>query len=147
MSSKVFPDPQTYEFPEWVLFDDYFYHAKDIVCFGNALTVENLKEKARRETGLVALKDGRIVGCVFLLERTDDLYVGKLAVEPSFQGQGIARRLMQAAEDLARNRNRTAIELQTRIELTGKSCGLCRSWLSRDRTDGWIWEVEIGIGR
>ncbi|MEP7213042.1 MAG: leucyl/phenylalanyl-tRNA--protein transferase [Acidobacteriota bacterium] len=43
MSSKVFPNPRTYEFPEWVLFDDYFYHAKDIVCFGNALTVENLK--------------------------------------------------------------------------------------------------------
>jgi leucyl/phenylalanyl-tRNA--protein transferase len=44
MSSKFFPDPQTYEFPEWVLFDEYFYYAKDIACFGNELTVENLKE-------------------------------------------------------------------------------------------------------
>ena len=42
MTSNVFPDPQTYEFPEWVLFDEYFYYAKDIVCFGSELTVENL---------------------------------------------------------------------------------------------------------
>lgn len=44
MSSKVFPNPQTYEFPEWVLFGDYFYYAKDIVCFGRELTNENLTE-------------------------------------------------------------------------------------------------------
>jgi leucyl/phenylalanyl-tRNA---protein transferase len=37
-----FPDPQTYEFPEWVLFGDYFYYARDIVSFGDELTVENL---------------------------------------------------------------------------------------------------------
>jgi len=37
-----FPDPGTYEFPEWVLFDDYFYYSKDIVSFGDELTVENL---------------------------------------------------------------------------------------------------------
>ncbi|TIX76202.1 MAG: GNAT family N-acetyltransferase, partial [Mesorhizobium sp.] len=55
------------------------------------LTVENLRDKARQETGFAALKDGRIVGCVFVLERANDLYVGKLAVEPGFQGQGIGR--------------------------------------------------------
>jgi len=38
-----FPDPQKHEFPEWVLFDDYFYYAKDIVSFGDELTVENLR--------------------------------------------------------------------------------------------------------
>jgi len=37
-----FPDPRTYEFPEWVLFDDYFYYSRDIVSFGDELTVENL---------------------------------------------------------------------------------------------------------
>src|SRR5688572_27833967 len=38
-----FPDPQTHKFPEWILFDDYFYYAKDIVSFGDELTVENLR--------------------------------------------------------------------------------------------------------
>ena len=42
-----FPDPQTHEFPEWVLLDDYFYYAKDIVSFGNELTVENLQTAYR----------------------------------------------------------------------------------------------------
>jgi leucyl/phenylalanyl-tRNA--protein transferase len=47
MSSKAFPDPRTYEFPEWVLFGDYFYYAKDIVSFGNELSVANLKDAYR----------------------------------------------------------------------------------------------------
>lgn len=44
----AFPDPTTYEFPEWVLFDEYFYFAKDVVSFGDELSVENLKEAYRR---------------------------------------------------------------------------------------------------
>ena len=46
MASR-FPDPHTYEFPEWVLFDDYFYFARDIVSFGDELTVENLRRAYR----------------------------------------------------------------------------------------------------
>jgi leucyl/phenylalanyl-tRNA--protein transferase len=47
MSSAKFPDPQTHEFPEWVLFDDYFYYAKDIVCFGAELSIANLRNAYR----------------------------------------------------------------------------------------------------
>ena len=43
----AFPDPLKYPFPEWVLFDDYFYYAKDVVSFGDELTVENLREAYR----------------------------------------------------------------------------------------------------
>jgi GNAT superfamily N-acetyltransferase len=68
------------------------------------LTVDTLRDKARRETGFVALNDHKIVGCVFALERADDLYVGKLAVAPDCQGQGIGRRLMLAVEILALDR-------------------------------------------
>ncbi|MEO8574747.1 MAG: leucyl/phenylalanyl-tRNA--protein transferase [Pyrinomonadaceae bacterium] len=46
MTSR-FPDPLTYEFPEWVLFEDYFYYSRDIVSFGDALTVENLRNAYR----------------------------------------------------------------------------------------------------
>lgn len=42
-----FPDPHSYEFPEWVLFGDYFYYSKDIVSFGDPLTVENLRTAYR----------------------------------------------------------------------------------------------------
>lgn len=43
-----FPDPHTYEFPEWVLFDDYFYHARDVVSFGDELSLENLRDAYRK---------------------------------------------------------------------------------------------------
>lgn len=46
MASR-FPDPHTYEFPEWVLFEDYFYYSKDIVSFGDKLSVENLRNAYR----------------------------------------------------------------------------------------------------
>ncbi|GLS37561.1 N-acetyltransferase [Mesorhizobium tianshanense] len=90
------------------------------------LTVESLRDKARQETGFAAQKDGRTVGCIFVLERANDFCVGKLAVEPGFQGQGIGRQLMQAVEDLARSRCKPAIELQTRVELTGNHAAFAR---------------------
>ncbi|QPC89105.1 GNAT family N-acetyltransferase [Mesorhizobium sp. INR15] len=90
------------------------------------LTVDNLRAKARHETGFVALNDGKIVGCVFVLERPADVYVGKLAVDPDCQGQGIGKQLMRAVEDFARTRAKPVIELQTRIELTGNHAAFAR---------------------
>jgi len=45
---STFPDPRSYEFPEWVLVGEYFYHAEDIVSFGDPLTPENVKEAYRK---------------------------------------------------------------------------------------------------
>lgn len=90
------------------------------------LTADTLAEKAKRETGFLAIENGRVVGCVFALERAQDFYVGKLAVEPGLQGQGMGARLMRAVEDLARERGKDAIELQTRIELTTNHAAFAR---------------------
>lgn len=38
-----FPDPNKYDFPEWVLIDDYFYYARDIASFADELTTANLR--------------------------------------------------------------------------------------------------------
>jgi leucyl/phenylalanyl-tRNA--protein transferase len=46
--SDTFPDPRTYDFPEWVLVGDFFYKADDIVAFGVSLTVDNVKEAYRK---------------------------------------------------------------------------------------------------
>src|SRR3954452_20669105 len=43
-----FPDPQTYDFPEWILVGEYFYYAKDVVDFGTPLDVETVREAYRK---------------------------------------------------------------------------------------------------
>jgi len=90
------------------------------------LTHASLAEKAVKETCFIAIKDGRLVGCVFVAERPDAFYVGKLAVDPAEQGKGIGRRLMITAEQLARRLNKSALELETRVELTGNHAAFTR---------------------
>jgi len=82
------------------------------------------------QTGtLFALRDAvKILGIVVLNEKQDDEYaeiswstsnedknliVHRLAVLPSFQGQGLARQLMDFAEDFARTQGSVAIRLDT----------------------------------
>jgi GNAT superfamily N-acetyltransferase len=90
------------------------------------LTADILRDKARSEAGFLAFKGGEIIGCVFACERATELYVGKLAVAKRCQGQGIGRRLVEAVEQLARERAKTAIELQARIELTANHLAFAR---------------------
>ena len=44
MSLQVFPDPRTFDYPEWVQIGQYLYPSHDVVSFGTALTVENVRE-------------------------------------------------------------------------------------------------------
>ncbi len=48
MFSINFPNPRNHEFPEWVLFGDYYYNARDIIGFGGKLTIENLRKAYRK---------------------------------------------------------------------------------------------------
>ncbi len=43
-----FPDPQTYDFPEWALVGEYFYYAKDVLSFGTPLNLETVAEAYRK---------------------------------------------------------------------------------------------------
>lgn len=90
------------------------------------LTPESLKRKARQETAFLAIEDGRIVGCVFALERAEDFYVGKLAVDAACQGRGIGKLLIEAVEEHARLAGKHALELQVRIELTANHAAFAR---------------------
>lgn len=76
-----------------------------------------LERKAREEVLILAFEDQRLVGCAFACLRDDCVYVGKLAVAAAVRGRGVARKIMQAAEALARANARPFVELETRIEL------------------------------
>jgi GNAT superfamily N-acetyltransferase len=84
----------------------------------NRLDAQGLAGKAGEERLFLAIEDGQVIGCVFAKLRVDAVYVGKLAVLPSRQGQGIGRKLMRAAEVFANGVGRRILELETRIELT-----------------------------
>jgi len=90
------------------------------------LTLESLKAKAGKEVAFAAYDDSALVGCVFMLLKPDNAYVGKLAVDPEHQMGGIGRLLMEAAEAEARRVGLPALELQTRIELTANHAAFTR---------------------
>jgi len=77
-----------------------------------------LAAKSAEEDLILAVRSGELVGCLFAVPRGEVLYLGKIAVKPGLQGQGIARRMLALAEAAARARGLTAFELQTRIELS-----------------------------
>lgn len=86
-----------------------------------------LRDKAGAEALLLAHDaTGGLVGCLFAADRGDALHIGKLAVEPARQGERIGAALMAAAEALARGRGLPALELETRVELTGNHRAFAR---------------------
>ena len=53
-------------------------------------------------THFVAIAEGEIAGTLRLIERPDDMKIGRVAVHPAFRGRGIATAVMLAAMDHAR---------------------------------------------
>lgn len=82
------------------------------------LTPEALRDKCAEETAIVAIAGDLLAGCVFLAEKSDHFYLGKLAIDPARQGKGIARLLVREAEAIALAAGKPIIELQARIELS-----------------------------
>jgi GNAT superfamily N-acetyltransferase len=53
---------------------------------------------------LVWREEGTIRACVLLWKRSEELvYLGMLTVDPALQGAGLGKRLLQSAEDFARD--------------------------------------------
>ena len=72
---------------------------------------EALKEMMQQKNSFI-LKystENKILGCVFLKEEENKLYLGMLTVSPQLQNKGIGKILLAASEDEARKRNCTAI--------------------------------------
>lgn len=61
---------------------------------------------------LVARSGAALVGCVALRRvAADRCYLGLLTVEPTWQASGLGRRLLDAAEDAARDRGAACVEM------------------------------------
>lgn len=75
----------------------------------NPEQIRNLLGKGRF---LIAEDSSHLAGCVYVEVREDQGYIGLLSVEPSRQGSGLGRRLMEAAEEFFRNANCVAVNLR-----------------------------------
>lgn len=48
MPNPAFPDPATYDYPEWVQIGRYVYRSDDVVAYGTPLTAENVRDAYRK---------------------------------------------------------------------------------------------------
>ncbi|GAA2930138.1 GNAT family N-acetyltransferase [Microbacterium luteolum] len=62
-------------------------------------TLSELEAELRTESGFVARIDGRLVGAIRFVERDGLLLIGRIAIAPDMQGEGIGRMLLEAAEE------------------------------------------------
>lgn len=82
------------------------------------LTVVDMARQAEQGVVLLAERDRELIGCVFLSPRPDAMYLGKLAVAPEYQRQGVGRALFDASIAATTEEGLVEIELQARVELT-----------------------------
>lgn len=61
-------------------------------------TLSELEAELRSESGFTARVAGRLVGAIRFVERDDLLLIGRIAIAPDMQGEGIGRTLLEAAE-------------------------------------------------
>jgi ribosomal protein S18 acetylase RimI-like enzyme len=90
------------------------YRVEDFLVDGDRTNPDEVREKMTHGAFLtIADPPGTLVGAVYVEIRGDGLrgYFGMLSVHPARQGEGLARRLVAAAEDHARAAGCTHMDL------------------------------------
>jgi ribosomal protein S18 acetylase RimI-like enzyme len=81
-------------------------------------TPERIAKELRGDAAAyVATVDGGVVGCVMTRPAGDDLYFGRLSVDPAARGRSIGRRLVAAVEAEAARSRMSGVKLSVRIAL------------------------------
>ena len=81
------------------------------------MTPATIADEAAAKELWVIEDAGTPVACMILTAKPDTLYLGKLAVDATRRGQGLARRMIEHAVTRARELGLPSVTLQTRIEL------------------------------
>ncbi len=80
-------------------------------------TTQTIAAAIAQGGGACAVDDDALIGAVLWAAQDGGLYLGRLAVRPDRRGQGIARRLIAAAEAEARRRGLPRVHLSTHLAL------------------------------
>jgi predicted N-acetyltransferase YhbS len=82
-------------------------------------TAHSIAARLAAGQGFVAEAGGRVVACILTVANSaEELYVGRLAVHPAWQGCGLGTRLMEGAEQMARGGGFRRMSLGVRLALT-----------------------------
>ena len=90
---------------------------------------------------IVALVDGEIAGAACVYSEGAALHVSQLAVVPKFRKRGVARALLQSANDVAIQRGATELRLNT-IQETGNVAIFERLGFTIDTTTEATWCIS-----
>ena len=82
-------------------------------------TVDSIRGKVASGGGYIASINGDIAGCVLYEPQEEHMYLGRLAVLPAYRGNGVARVLVEAVENKARELKLPSVQLGVRLALTG----------------------------
>jgi N-acetylglutamate synthase-like GNAT family acetyltransferase len=89
---------------------------------GDRIDLDEVLAHFQKGEFLVAVDDGALAGCAYLEARGDRSYLGLLSIDPARQRSGLGSRLMEAAEERARENGSRCMDLQIvnlRAELPG----------------------------
>ena len=81
-------------------------------------SVADLALRARRENLMVAYDGEKLVGSLFLKETEEELFLGRFAICAEHRGSSLARRMIERAVILGRQRGKSRLALETRTALT-----------------------------
>ncbi len=76
-------------------------------------TLEEVQSELAENDGCVAVQDSRLVGAARARLSGDLLLIGRIAIAPDIQGEGVGSRLLDALEERGRNGGATEAELFT----------------------------------
>ena len=88
------------------------YEVERFFVLGDRTTPDDVVAHMRQGVFLVAAEGDRLLGSVYVETDDERGTFGMLAVEPSRQGAGLGRRLIDAAEDHIRQAGGRSVEIQ-----------------------------------
>ncbi|MFQ6082731.1 MAG: GNAT family N-acetyltransferase [Candidatus Aminicenantia bacterium] len=77
------------------------------------LDLKKIKERVKKKLLFVVEKEGRIIGTGSYRDDGNFFYIRSMAVDPKYQGQGVARTMLQFFENLAKEKGFKEITLET----------------------------------